>query len=250
MIRRLAATALVIALLGGGATGAAAQGTDTTSVPVSSDNGPPVGTMLLLFAAITVAWALLAVVVMRRQRRRRHRPIGVLQARPRRGRMPSPAGETGGFVPMASVTAPPEEESAEEELDDDDGWTEPLETEPEPAGPFTAYDRRPVAEPVPQDLPVPVRQLVSQATTYEIVWYRDEARVHFALQPVDGRSASWAKVHSDTFTWAEDADPPADLRDAQRAHGRLRARLVREGWRPAGRGERWFSHRFRPPPRP
>ena len=248
MIRRLVATALVIALIGGGSTGAAAQGTDTSRVTTSSDSGLPLGTMLLLLVAITVAWGLLAVVVMRRQRRRR-RQVRALQAQARRRRMPSPAGETGGFVPMAPVTAPPEED-----LDDELAHAEALEPEPEPesepAGPFEAYDRRPVAEPVPEELPVPVREMISEATTYEIVWYRDEARLHFALQPVDGRAASWAKLHSGTFTWAEDADPPADLRDAQRAHGRLRTRLVREGWRPAGRGERWFSHRFRPPARP
>jgi hypothetical protein len=92
-----------------------------------------------------------------------------------------------------------------------------------------------------------VRDPVDEASTYEIVWYREESRLVFALQPVDGRSSSAARHRSDHFRWTEDADPPADLRGAQSAHGRLRARLVREGWRPAGRGEKWFSHRFHPP---
>lgn len=236
MIRRLAATALVIALLGGGATGAAAQGTGTEPhSSKSSDGGLPINTMLLLFAAITVGWGAMTVVVLRRQRR--NHELGVLHARPRSRRASAPADETGGLVPLAPVRPPEEEQAAEPEQ------------EPEPIGPFKAFDRRPVSEPVPEDLPVPVRDPLDEATTYEIVWYRDEAMLQFALQPVDGRSAPWARVHSDSFTWPADADPPADLRGAQRAHGRLRARLVREGWRPAGRGSSWFSHRFHPPRR-
>jgi hypothetical protein len=88
------------------------------------------------------------------------------------------------------------------------------------------------------------------ATTYEIVWYRDEARLQFALQPIDGRGVAWSRMRSEAFAWEDDTDPPSDLRGAQRAHGRLRARLQREGWRACGRGDRWFSHRFEPPARP
>jgi hypothetical protein len=82
---------------------------------------------------------------------------------------------------------------------------------------------------------------------YEIVWYREGERVAFALQPTDGRAAPWARHRSTSFAWAEDHDPPASLRAAQRAHGRLKAKLDREGWQPAGRGERWFNHRVEPP---
>ena len=86
------------------------------------------------------------------------------------------------------------------------------------------------------------------ATTYEIVWYREAERILFALQPIDGRSALDARVASESFIWSEDRDPPPSLRLAQREHGKLRERLLRDGWTRAGRGERWFSHRFQPPP--
>jgi hypothetical protein len=197
--------------------------------------------------AITVAWGAMTVVIMRRQRR--HRPIGVLRAQPRRRRMPSPAAERGGFVPLAPVATPAEAPATEVADEDTDLAPPEPESASEPAGPFEAYDRRPVVEPVPEELPIPAREPVDEASTYEIVWYREESRLVFALQPVDGRSSSGARHRSDHFTWTEDADPPADLRGAQSAHGRLRARLVREGWRPAGRGEKWFSHRFHPPSR-
>ena len=49
------------------------------------------------------------------------------------------------------------------------------------------------------------------------------------------------------FEWNEDRDPPPSLRAAQREHGRLRERLLREGWTRAGRGKHWYSHRFHPP---
>jgi hypothetical protein len=107
----------------------------------------------------------------------------------------------------------------------------------------------PVAEP-PGEEPAPLvflRPVAGAAETYEIVWYREGERLVFALQPLDGRSALIHPHRSGTFAWAEDRDPPPSLRDAQREHGRLRARLLREGWTRAGRGERWFSHRFRPP---
>jgi hypothetical protein len=103
----------------------------------------------------------------------------------------------------------------------------------------------PAAESPPQ--PIIVHPVAGAATTYEIVWYRQGERIVFALQPMDGRSALLRPMRSETFRWNEDRDPPAGLRDAQREHGRLRERLLRDGWRRAGRGERWFSHRFRPP---
>ncbi len=113
--------------------------------------------------------------------------------------------------------------------------------------------QEPEPEPDPEPEPsqpagfAPRPGLLSAATVYEIVWYREGDRVAFALQPMDGRAAPWARYRSTSFAWAEDDDPPASLRVAQRAHGRLKARLDREGWRPAGRGERWFNHRVEPP---
>jgi hypothetical protein len=231
------------AILGVDEASAQSSGTDTRTVTVSSGDGLPIDTMLMAFAAITVVWVLLAVLIMRRQRARRNRPLGVLQARPRQGRRASAAAETGSFVPLARV--------AREPADAPPGPVAPLAPphEHEPAGPFRAFDRRPVAEPVADELPEPAREPLGEATTYEIVWYREDSRLVFALQPIDGRSAPGTRRRSDHFTWTEDADPPADLRGAQSAHGRLRALLVRGGWRPAGRGRSWFSHRFHPPPR-
>ena len=190
-------------------------------------SGASFDTFLVLLAIVTVAWIVISFFVMRRQRRRR--PVGLLHAQPRRRGL---AGEAGRFVPLAPVAEP-----------------EP-EPEHEPAGPFVAQDQRPEAEPVPQDLPLPARREVGTATTYEIVWYREEARLQFALQPVDGRGVPWSRMRSEAFAWEEDTDPPSDLRGAQRAHGRLRARLQREGWRATGRGDRWYSHRFEPPAGP
>ena len=46
----------------------------------------------------------------------------------------------------------------------------------------------------------------------------------------------WYRRHLVVYEWI-----------AQRAHGRLRSRLLRDGWTTAGRGGPWFSHRFRPP---
>ena len=71
----------------------------------------------------------------------------------------------------------------------------------------------------------------------------------FGLQPLDGRATRAGRERSGSFRWDEDDDPPSTLRDAQRAHGRLRSRLLRDGWTAAGRGRTWFSHRFRPPER-
>ena len=69
----------------------------------------------------------------------------------------------------------------------------------------------------------------------------------FGLQPLDGRSALPDRMASGAFAWTEDRDPPPGLRVAQRQHARLRERLLRDGWTGAGRGERWYSHRFQPP---
>ena len=101
--------------------------------------------------------------------------------------------------------------------------------------------------PVAPALSAPLRAVAGAARTYEIVWYRDGEHVVFGLQPLDGRTALVRPVRSGPFPWEHDRDPPAGLRDAQREHGRLRERLLRDGWRRAGRGDRWFSHRFRPP---
>jgi hypothetical protein len=181
-------------------------------------------TVIVVLAGITVVWALISVVVLRRARHR-HDEVAVLRARPRRVRVQE---ESGSFVPLAEVGA---------------ALVEPaVKPEPEP---------EPEPEPQPEPLeaaaaPVPV----DAATTYEIVWYRDEERIAFALQPVDGRAAPWARYRSASFAWPEDCDPPASLRAAQRAHGRLRARLDRDGWRHAGRGASWFNHRVGPPAAP
>ncbi len=183
----------------------------------------PMQTLVLLFLAITAAWAIVSLLVMRRQRR--DREVGVLNARPRPRERRLASEETGTFVPLAPVF----EEELEEELEDD------LELEPEPE-----------PEPELEELP-PHPSTITAATMYEIVWYREEERIAFALQPVDGRAAPWARYRSASFAWAEDDDPPASLRAAQRAHGRLRARLERDDWRPAGRADSWFGHRFEPP---
>jgi hypothetical protein len=186
----------------------------------------PVGTLLLLFLAITAAWVVVSVVVMRRHRR--HREVGLLEAHPRR-REQRLADERGTFVPLAPVF--------EEEPE--------VEPEPEPE-PEPELEPESESEFVLEDLS-PHPSTIAPATIYEIVWYRDEERIAFALQPSDGRGASWARYRSASFTWGEDRDPPASLRAAQSAHGRLRARLERDGWATAGRGESWFSHRFSPP---
>jgi hypothetical protein len=179
----------------------------------------PVQTLVLLFLAITAAWVVVSVVVMRRQRR--DREVGLLQARPRQHERRMASDEAGRFVPLAPVF----EEEPEPEPE--------LEAEPEP-------------EPEPEELP-PHPSDITPATLYEIVWYREEERIAFALQPVDGRAAGWARYRSSSFAWEEDSDPPASLKAAQSSHGKLRARLRREGWQASGRGDSWFSHRFEPP---
>jgi hypothetical protein len=180
----------------------------------------PVQTLVLLFLAITAAWVVVSVVVMRRHRR--HREVGLLQARPRRHEAPLASDEAGRFVPLAPVFEEPEHEP---------------EPEPEP---------EPDPEPELEELP-PHPSEITPATMYEIVWYREEERIAFALQPVDGRGASWARYRSSSFAWEDDSDPPASLKAAQSSHGKLRARLRREGWQASGRGDSWFSHRFEPP---
>ena len=78
--------------------------------------------------------------------------------------------------------------------------------------------------------PTPAAQPQAIASTYEIVWYRQGERLVFGLQPIDGRAARAGRERSGSFRWDEDDDPPSTLRDAQRAHGRLRSRLLRDGW--------------------
>ena len=114
-----------------------------------------------------------------------------------------------------------------------------------------AFRREPEPEPEPEHLPEPPAPRAPQAiaSTYEIVWYRQGERLVFGLQPLDGRATRAGRERSGSFRWDEDDDPPSTLRDAQRAHGRLRSRLLRDGWTAAGRGRTWFSHRLRPPER-
>jgi len=157
------------------------------------------------------------------------RPPG---AGPRRGHRS--LEEAGTFVPLSPVGLDEPEPEPEPEPDP--------EPEPEPA-PEPDPEREP--EPEPAGFAAHPGGL-SAATVYEIVWYREGERVAFALQPMDGRAAPGTRYRSTSFAWAEDRDPPASLRAAQRAHGRLKARLDREGWRPAGRGESWFNHRVKP----
>ena len=101
--------------------------------------------------------------------------------------------------------------------------------------------------PVVRSPSAPLRAVAGAARTYEIVWYREDEHLVFGLQPIDGRTALVRPMRSAPFAWEEERDPPAGLREAQREHGRVREALLRDGWRRAGRGERWFSHRFRPP---
>ena len=114
-----------------------------------------------------------------------------------------------------------------------------------------AFRRDPEPEPEPEHEPEPPAPRAPQAiaSTYEIVWYRQGERLVFGLQPLDGRATRAGRERSGSFRWDEDDDPPSTLRDAQRAHGRLRSRLLRDGWTAAGRGRTWFSHRLRPPER-
>ncbi len=152
-------------------------------------------------------------------------------------RGPTMATQTGTLVPLAPAFRPqqpqpqPEPEPAPEP-----------EPEPEPIVPVPA----PILPPPEQE---PPRAPEAPASTYEIVWYRIGERLVFGLLPLDGRAISEARARSTSFRWDEDDDPPASLRDAQRAHGRLRSRLLRDGWTAAGRGTPWFSHRFGPPER-
>jgi hypothetical protein len=125
-----------------------------------------------------------------------------------------PGSEAGTFTPLASVA--------------------PIAADP------------PAQEP-DDKIVVYLRPVAGAASVYEIVWYREDDRVVFALQPVDGRTALTQPQRSGSFAWPEDRDPPASMRDAQREQARLRERLQRDGWTRAGRGERWFSHRFKPP---
>jgi hypothetical protein len=163
--------------------------------------------------------------------------------------------EAGTFVPLSPLGLDdPEPESEPESEPEPMPQPEPEpepESEPEPKPqPEPEPEPEPKPEPEPETEPAgfaPHPGGLSAATLYEIVWYREAERVAFALQPMDGRAAPWARYRSASFAWAEDRDPPASLRAAQRAHGRLKSRLDREGWRPAGRGESWFNHRVEPP---
>jgi hypothetical protein len=172
-------------------------------------------------------------------------PIALLVGRMRPGpalRAPRvAAAHTGTLVPLTpAFRRMPERDPDPEPLRDREPEPElepvllPAAPEPEPPEPPA-----PPAPPAPQAI----------ASTYEIVWYRQGERLVFGLQPIDGRAARAGRERSGSFRWDEDDDPPATLRDAQRAHGRLRSRLLRDGWSPAGRGQTWFSHRFRPPAR-
>ena len=116
-----------------------------------------------------------------------------------------------------------------------------------PLATVSASPAPPPAADEPMERVVYLRPVAGAATVYEIVWYREDDRVVFALQPLDGRTALIQPQRSATFAWAEDRDPPPSLRAAQREHARLRERLLRDGWTRGGRGERWFSHRFKPP---
>ena len=118
---------------------------------------------------------------------------------------------------------------------------------PSRAGRRAAPDPRAEPDPEPEPPHRPTPQAI--ASTYEIVWYRQGERLVFGLQPLDGRATRAGRERSGSFRWDEDDDPPSTLRDAQRAHGRLRSRLLRDGWTAAGRGRTWFSHRLRPPER-
>jgi hypothetical protein len=180
-------------------------------------------TLILVLVGVTVVWAAISVVVLRRARHHRAE-VPVLRARPRRVRMRE---ESGTFVPLADVAPAAEEAEAKPEP----------EPEPDP-------------EPELYDFAAPAAPPADAASTYEIVWYREDDRIAFALQPVDGRAAAWARYRSASFAWPEDRDPPPGLRAAQRAHGRLRARLERDGWRHEGRGASWFNHRVGPPDSP
>ena len=95
--------------------------------------------------------------------------------------------------------------------------------------------------PVVRSPSAPLRAVAGAARTYEIVWYREDEHVVLGLQPIDGRTALVRPVRSAPFAWEEERDPPAGLREAQREHGRMREALLRDGWRRAGRGERWFA---------
>jgi hypothetical protein len=185
-----------------------------------------VETLVLILGGVTAGWALLSFFVMRRSRHRRQE-IAFFQGEPRRRERPvRMREEAGAFVPLAEA------------------FVEEPEPEPEP---------EPVPEPEEPELePVdyaPPPTGLETASLYEVVWYRDgdADRIAFALQPVDGRAASWARYRSTSFSWGEDRDPPATLRAAQSAHGRLRARLERDGWTASGREGSWFNHRFQPP---
>jgi len=161
----------------------------------------------------------------------RMRPVPALRA-------PRPAAaQAGTLVPLTPAFRRMPERDPEPEP--------PPDPEPEPEEIFEPLLLPPEPEPEPPAPPAP--QAV--ATTYEIVWYRQGERLVFGLQPVDGRAARGGRERSGSFRWDEDDDPPSTLRDAQRAHGRLRSRLLRDGWTPGGRGPTWFSHRFRPPER-
>ena len=174
-------------------------------------------------------------------------PLVLLVGRMRHS--PPAVAQTGSFVPLTPAFRREPEPEPEEPF--------------EPTGPIRVVDRRepvvvplpnlpsPEPEPEPEHEPEPPAPRTPQAiaSTYEIVWYRQGERLVFGLQPLDGRATRAGRERSGSFRWDEDDDPPSTLRDAQRAHGRLRSRLLRDGWTAAGRGRAWFSHRLRPPER-
>ena len=61
------------------------------------------------------------------------------------------------------------------------------------AGAGVELEPEPEPEPELEELP-PHPSDITPATLYEIVWYREEERIAFALQPVDGRAAGWARI--------------------------------------------------------
>jgi hypothetical protein len=168
----------------------------------------PFTLVALLIVANIVGWSTVSWALRRRRALARSKPYEWMR----------PASEAGSFTPLATVAPVPAPASP-----------------PAPA----AYE--------PSETIVYLRPVSGAASVYEIVWYREDERLVFALQPLDGRTALIHPQRSGTFVWAEDRDPPPSMRDAQREQAKLRERLLHDGWTRAGRGERWFSHRFKPP---
>jgi hypothetical protein len=81
---------------------------------------------------------------------------------------------------------------------------------------------------------------------HEIRWESDGAHGVFELRPVDEGTGATAPAvaASPSVAWGWHV-PPMPTPEVRAAHGRLVDRLLRTGWRPCGRGDLWFSHRFR-----